>query len=38
MTNSLADDQIPTSNLSRQNFMNSPANGLLYTEKIENKT
>lgn len=28
-TNSQAEDQIPTSNLSRINFMNSSANGLL---------
>jgi len=35
-TNSQAEDQIPTSNLSRQNFINSSANGLLYT-KQQNK-
>lgn len=36
-TNSQAEDQIPTSNLSRQNFINSSENGLLYTKQQRDK-
>jgi hypothetical protein len=32
ITNSCAEDQIPTSNISKQNFINSSLNGLLKTE------